>query len=211
MTVLALVLYATWFALAFGLRTIVQLRRTGDSGFRGVSGRPGSVEWVAGAGFSVALLIGVAAPVADLLGLDRIDLADRPAARLAGLVVAMAGIVLTLLAQLSMGDSWRIGVDEGERTALVDRGAFAVVRNPIFSAMVVTAVGLAAMVPNVLSVIGLVALLVALELQVRVIEEPYLRTVHGGSYERYASRVGRFVPGVGRLAMPSTQGAPRRG
>jgi protein-S-isoprenylcysteine O-methyltransferase Ste14 len=207
MTVLALVLYATWFALAFGLRTLVQLRRTGDSGFRGVSGRLGSVEWVAGAGFTVALLIGVAAPVADLLGLDRIDLADRPAVRLAGIVVAMVGIVLTLLAQLSMGDSWRIGVDDGERTALVDRGAFAVVRNPIFSAMVVTAVGLAVMVPNALSVIGLVALLGALELQVRVIEEPYLRTVHGRSYETYAARVGRFVPGVGRLAMPSTQGA----
>jgi protein-S-isoprenylcysteine O-methyltransferase Ste14 len=39
---------------------------------------------------------------------------------------------------------------------------------------------------------------VAVQLQVRSIEEPYLRRVHGVAYERYAGRVGRFVPGVGR-------------
>jgi protein-S-isoprenylcysteine O-methyltransferase Ste14 len=110
-----------------------------------------------------------------------------------------------------MGDSWRIGVDDGERTELVAGGAFAIVRNPIFSAMVVTAVGLSAMVPNVLAGIGLVVLLGALEIQVRAIEEPHLRSVHGRSYERYAAEVGRFVPGVGRLATASTRGARRSG
>ena len=60
--------------------------------------------------------------------------------------------------------------------------------------MLVTAVGLTAMVPNVVSVVGLVALVVALELQVRVVEEPYLATVHDESYEQYRRRVGRFVP-----------------
>ena len=95
---------------------------------------------------------------------------------------AALGVGLTLAAQISMGDSWRIGVDEEERTEMVTDGAFAIVRNPIFSAMVVTAVGLTAMVPNVVSVIGLVALIVALELQVRFVEEPYLATVHGEPY-----------------------------
>ena len=195
--VAALVLYAVWFVLAFGVRTVVAVRHTGDSGWRGLSGRPFSLEWTAGVLFTVALLVGVAAPVADLAGLD--PLVDSTAVTAAGVVLAVVGILLTLAAQLSMGDSWRIGVDESERTDLVTDGAFSVVRNPIFSAMVVTAVGLTLMVPNVITVVGLVALLVALELQVRGAEEPYLRTVHGDSYERYTQRVGRFVPGLGRL------------
>ena len=65
--------------------------------------------------------------------------------------------------------------------------------------MLVTAVGLVLMVPNVIAVTGLVALIVALELQVRGAEEPYLARVHGPRYVQYACRVGRFVPVLGRL------------
>jgi protein-S-isoprenylcysteine O-methyltransferase Ste14 len=192
MPVAALVVYAVWFALTFGLRTVIQWRHTGSSGFKALGGRPGSLEWIAGVLFTVALVVGVAGPVADLAGLE--PLTDAAWLAWLGLAVAVFGVGLTLAAQISMGDSWRIGVDETERTDMVTDGAFAIVRNPIFSAMLVTAVGLTAMVPNVVSVVGLVALVVALELQVRVVEEPYLATVHGESYEQYRRRVGRFVP-----------------
>ena len=32
-----------------------------------------------------------------------------------------------------------------------------------------------------------------------MVEEPYLLKVHGSAYAEYAARVGRFLPGVGRL------------
>jgi protein-S-isoprenylcysteine O-methyltransferase Ste14 len=197
MALTAIVLYVIWFLLAFGLRTAMQIRRTGDSGFRGMS-RSGVVEVVAGLGFVVALLVGLAAPIAELLGLDAIDVLDRSWLRIAGAVVATIGVLLTLLAQLSMGESWRIGVDPDERTALVHEGAFRVVRNPIFSAMLVTAVGLVLLVPNVVAIVGIVSLVVALEAQVRGVEEPYLRAIHGDAYRQYEAAVGRFVPGLGR-------------
>jgi protein-S-isoprenylcysteine O-methyltransferase Ste14 len=193
----ALGLYALWFALAFGVRTLMALRRTGDWGFRGVSGAPLSLEWCAAVLFVVALLVGVAAPLADLAGMP--PLVESRAITAAGLVIALLGIGATLAAQLSMGDSWRIGVDDHERTELVTRGAFRLARNPIFTAMAITAVALAAMVPNVIAVGGVVALIGALELQVRGVEEPYLRRVHGPAYDRYAAHVGRFLPGIGRL------------
>lgn len=192
MPVAALVVYAVWFAMTFGLRTFIQWRRTGSSGFKGVGGRPGSLEWIAGVLFIVALVVGVAGPVADLAGLEPLFDADwLPSV---GLGIAVIGVGLTLAAQISMGDSWRIGVDAQERTEMVTHGAFAIVRNPIFSAMVVTAIGLTAMVPNVVSVFGFLALIVALELQVRFVEEPWLATVHGDRYEQYRKQVGRFVP-----------------
>jgi protein-S-isoprenylcysteine O-methyltransferase Ste14 len=43
-----------------------------------------------------------------------------------------------------------------------------------------------------------VASIVGIEIQVRKIEEPHLATTHGTAYADYASRVGRFVPGVGK-------------
>ena len=197
---LALILYAVFLLLAFGWRTWLQVRRTGSSGFHGISGRPGSAEWLGGVLFVIALILGVLAPVlaiADVV--EPIDGLDQGAVHGFGLVLALLGILGTLLAQTAMGSSWRIGVDQEESTDLVTSGPFAVVRNPIFSAMLPASFGLALMVPSVVAIAGALALLVAVELQVRVVEEPYLLTAHGESYGRYAHRVGRFVPGVGKL------------
>ena len=200
MATLALVLYVVYLVLAFGLRTLIQLRRTGSSGFHGLGGRPGSPEWIAGVGFTVALLVGAAAPVLALLDLvEPIAALDVSAVHAAGIVLALAGIAATFYAQVAMGTSWRIGVDHEERTQLVTAGPFALVRNPIFAAMLPTALGLTLLVPSWVAIVGFVGLLIALELQVRVVEEPYLLRAHGDSYAGYAARVGRFVPNVGRL------------
>jgi protein-S-isoprenylcysteine O-methyltransferase Ste14 len=200
MATLALILYGVYLLLAFGLRTLIQLRRTGSTGFHGLGGRPGSAEWVAGVGFTVALLVGAAAPLLALLDLvEPIAALDTTALHVAGLVLALGGIGATFYAQVAMGESWRIGVDPGERTQLVTSGPFAMVRNPIFAAMLPTALGLTLLVPSWVALAGLAGLLIALELQVRVVEEPYLLRAHGSAYADYAARVGRFVPGVGRF------------
>ncbi len=200
MSELALALYGLYLLLAFGLRTLIQLRRTGSSGFHGLGGRPGSAEWIAGVGFALALVLGAAAPALALFDVvEPIDVLDGPAAHAVGLVLAVLGIAATLYAQIAMGASWRIGVDAGERTELVTTGPFALVRNPIFAAMLPTALGLTLLVPSWVALAGFAGLLLALELQVRVVEEPYLLRTHQGDYAGYAGRVGRFVPGVGLL------------
>ena len=200
MATLALVLYLVYLALAFGLRTVIQLRRTGSTGFHGVGGRPGSPEWLAGVGFVLALAVGFAAPVLALTDVvEPIEALDRTGLHILGAALAGGGIAATLMAQLAMGTSWRIGVDPDERTELVTTGPFAIVRNPIFAAMLPTSLGLTLLVPSWVAITGLVGLVVALELQVRVVEEPYLLTTHGARYAEYASRVGRFVPALGML------------
>lgn len=200
MATLALVLYAVYLALAFGLRILIQLRRTGSTGFHGLGGRPGSAEWTAGVGFTVALLVGAAAPLLALLDLvEPFGALDVAAVHAAGFVLAVAGIAATFYAQVAMGASWRIGVDPGERTQLVTSGPFALVRNPIFAAMLPTALGLTLMVPSWVAFAGMAGLMLALELQVRVVEEPYLLSVHGEEYATYSARVGRFLPGVGQI------------
>ena len=45
---------------------------------------------------------------------------------------------------------------------------------------------------------GLGAIVIGVQLEVRVVEEPYLRRVHGDAYEQYTTSVGRFLPRIGR-------------
>ncbi len=201
MTVVALVLYVVGLVMAFGVRTWLQIRRTGSSGFHGISGRPGSLRWRAGVLFVLALVLGTASLVLAVAGLLSAPVGGD-ALVIVGLVVAITGFVGVFAAQTGMGTSWRIGVEETERTDLVVDGLFAVVRNPIFTAMVTVQSGLTLMVPTWLSLAGLACLIVAVELQMRLIEEPYLLQIHRTAYRDYATATGRFLPAIGRLRLP---------
>ena len=197
MNTAAAVLALVWFLLAFVVRTVQQVRRTGDTGLR-LGQERGAAAWVAKVLFPLSLVLVAPVGVYAATGLSEpIEGLLHPAAQWAGVVLAVGGIVATYLAQLHLGESWRIGVDAAERTDLVVVGVFRRVRNPIFTAMVVCAVGLVLMVPSPVGVVGLVVLGVALEVQVRGVEEPYLRVAHGDAYHRYEQTVGRFVPGLG--------------
>jgi protein-S-isoprenylcysteine O-methyltransferase Ste14 len=196
MAITALVLSLVWAVLAFGWRSIVQHRRTGDSGLR-LHAEPNTAQWWAKIGFAIAIVVGLAAPIAAVAGLDNLARLDMTWLHIAGIATTVIGIVCTVAAQYSMGRSWRIGVDPSERTELVTGGAFQLARNPIFTAMVITALGLAMSIPNVISIIGVVALVAAIQAQVRLVEEPYLLSTHGTAYRGYAQRVGRFAPRIG--------------
>jgi protein-S-isoprenylcysteine O-methyltransferase Ste14 len=200
MAAAALVLYGISLTITFGVRVALQLRRTGSTGLHGLPAGAGPWEWGAGGLFIAGLLMGGAAPILALRGiLEPIPALDGPVGHIVGLVLAVGGIALTFSAQLAMGDSWRVGVDPEERTELVTGGPFRLVRNPIYSAMLPTVLGLVLMVPSALALAALVTLFIGLELQVRRVEEPYLLQAHGESYAAYAARVGRFVPRLGLL------------
>jgi protein-S-isoprenylcysteine O-methyltransferase Ste14 len=182
--------------LGVGLRTWVHTRRTGRSPIRRGAGMSG---WM---GLGALVLVFVAGPVAEL-AFDARRLLDSDWLAGPGLALSLAGLAALLWSQSSMGDSLRIGVDPTERTALVTAGPFRWVRNPIYSAMLVYVAGVALLVPNAASLAAFGVLALGLDLHVRLVEEPYLAATHGSSYASYAARVGRFVPGVGKLAPPT--------
>ncbi|MGE4427004.1 MAG: isoprenylcysteine carboxylmethyltransferase family protein [Solirubrobacteraceae bacterium] len=195
----ALALFLLYLAVAFGWRTWRQIRLTGSTGFHGISGTPATAEWWGGALFVVALGGGLAAPALQLAGtLEPVSVLDHDVVTASGAVLAAVGIALTVLAQVAMGTAWRIGVNDTDRTALVTGGLFGLVRNPVFTAMIMTAAGLALLAPNAIAVLAVAVLVIAIELQVRVTEEPYLARVHGDAYGDYVARVGRLVPLAGR-------------
>lgn len=203
--VLGLGLFVLYGFLAVGLRMAVQVRRTGSTGFKGLSRTSGSAERIAGVLFAMAVVLCISGPVLQLAGiLDRVEAFDGEVANILGVVFASVGLVTTLIAQFAMGDDWRIGVDPIERTELVTHGPFSIVRNPIYAAMIPSFTGVALLAPNVVTLPGAILLIVALELQARLVEEPYLLAIHGERYAAYATQVGRFFPGIGRLRLVST-------
>jgi protein-S-isoprenylcysteine O-methyltransferase Ste14 len=191
MAVTVLVLQVMFVVAAFGLRTAVQVARTGDTGLRrpqGATARTASALMTLG-----GLGAGLAAALAATDALEPWTTGAAPT----GIALVAAGAALAVAAQFAMGRSWRVGVDPEERTDLVTAGLFGLVRNPIFTGMALTAVGTALALPTPLSLAAAAVMVAGAELQVRRVEEPYLARTHGEAYADYCRRAGRFVPRLG--------------
>lgn len=196
MDYVALALQIAFLGLAFGARTYLHLRKTGTTGFR-ASARRSKAEALGAGGIAAAAIASLAATILALFTSG--DTSGEAWLRWSGAALAGTGLALVLAAQTNMGASWRIGVNQNETTDLVTGGLFKVTRNPIFLGMLVFWLGMAFLVPDVLSLMAFVLAVVAVEIQVRLVEEPYLIRVHGASYLDYASRTGRLLPLVGRI------------
>jgi protein-S-isoprenylcysteine O-methyltransferase Ste14 len=211
MAAAALALFVVMMLLAGALRTLIQRHRTGDSGNRRTLSPRGSLGWSALTATDIGyLMVGVGGPLAHWLGLPPMSVLHHPPVHVLGVVLAVLGILAAFGAQMALGASWRIGVDQNERTALVTTGPFRWVRNPIFTAVLITFLGLALMVPNLVALIGWVIAFTGIQTQVRLIEEPHLHRIHGEPYDRYTATVGRFLPGLGRLRTHRRASTPGR-
>ena len=203
---LPLIAVLAFYGLGFGWRTWVQLRRYGSSGivlFR--SGRPG--QHLREALFVVLAVVLFAEAALAAVALRRlpglVPLAPATAAvlRATGTVMVLGATALMLAAQLDLGASWRVGIDEGARPGLVTGGLYRYSRNPIYVAMLTALLGFALLLPSWISLGLLIGAGLGIRRHVRD-EEAYLARTYGEEYRRYAARVGRFVPGVGRLRAP---------
>jgi protein-S-isoprenylcysteine O-methyltransferase Ste14 len=124
--------------------------------------------------------------------------AVRNLLQVAGAVLMAAGIALLASAQLNMGASWRVGIREGEAPGLVTGGLYRFCRHPIYLGLLTAIIGYTALLPTAVSLVLLAAGYTRVRVQVTA-EEAYLERTYGAAYREYARRVGRFLPGLGRL------------
>ena len=189
------------FVLNFGLLALIlplaRLRRR--HGTWGVARPRDPVHWVMVRVLLIAVGLFLAWSVA--VGTVAPELLDiwRAPHWLSGVGVALGvvGLGLVVAAQLGMGASWRIGVPE-ERTGLVTNGLFAWIRYPIYTGLYALLAALVLLTPAPWTVMGALWLGSLLALQARL-EEAHLARVHGAPFIAWASRTGRFLPGLGRL------------
>lgn len=109
-----------------------------------------------------------------------------------GVALLLMSLVWTVVAQVQMGESWRIGIDEERRTPLVRGGVFGLSRNPIFLGMMLTLLGMFLVIPNAVTLLVLGLGIVLIQIQVRL-EEEFLSGIHGGEYAEYRRRVRRWL------------------
>jgi protein-S-isoprenylcysteine O-methyltransferase Ste14 len=114
-------------------------------------------------------------------------------ALLCGLLLSAAGQAGTYWCYVSLGNCWRIGVNRKERTALVTHGPYRFVRHPIYAFQVLLLIGVACLIPTLLSLLMLATHL-ALVLLKSLDEERHMKNVHAAEYGDYLGRTGMFLP-----------------
>lgn len=110
----------------------------------------------------------------------------------AGLLLMHASFLWIVVAQQQMKLSWRIGIDEQHKTALVTKGLFSLSRNPIFLGMISTTAGLFLLLPNALTFFAMAASYIVIQIQIRL-EEAHLLQQHGTEYAAYKQRTRRLI------------------
>lgn len=116
-----------------------------------------------------------------------------PAGFIAGIFLLVTGYAGTLWCYASLGNSWRLGVKKGEKTALIQHGPYGYVRHPIYAFQVIILMGAALLLPTIFSLILLLIHLCCVLIKA-CDEEAYLKSVHTAEYQRYLSRTGMFFP-----------------
>lgn len=108
----------------------------------------------------------------------------------AGWTLMIASLLFMCTAQIQMKDSWRIGIDENQKTVLRTSGVFGVTRNPIFAALIVALLGNFLVYSSVLNLILLIVGILLITIQIRL-EEEHLLKMHQQDYVDYKNKVER--------------------
>jgi len=109
-----------------------------------------------------------------------------------GILISSIGLIFSLIAQLQMGDSWRLGLNENETTKLINHNIYAYSRNPIYLGYLVSIVGFFMIMPNAISLCLLALSIVSIGMKVRL-EEVYLLNKLGTEYQSYVDKVRRWI------------------
>ena len=188
--------FIVYFMLAFVWRSLVVYKHSGQNPLV-LSSRDDAYGYV-GRAFKVLILVVVTIVVINatepkwisLLGALS-PLQNSFCSQLGWALLTISLLVL-VVAQAQMGNSWRIGIDEMNRTELVSSGLFALSRNPIFLAMRINLIGLLLVLPNAVTLALVATGEVLMQVQVRL-EEAHLQNLHGAKYMEYSTRARRWL------------------
>ena len=117
---------------------------------------------------------------------------ESGAAFWAGALCCLAGLILLFLSLVSLGKSFRIGIDQDRPDKLVTTGVFAVSRNPIYVAFWFVLLGQFLLFPNLIPLVYLAAATWLFHHQV-LREEDFMRRHYGQEYTDYYRRVRRYL------------------
>lgn len=120
---------------------------------------------------------------------------DNQLSVLLGFVLGVLGLTLCRMAQVAIGKSWRVGIDENAKPGLVTNGIYRYVRNPTYTGLFMMCGGVWIMNPTFAFGYWVLVFFLMMEFLVRC-EEEYLLSQYGGEYVCYCSRSKRYLPKI---------------
>lgn len=205
-----IMLYMAFVLVAVFFRIMLHYRTNNDAGLRIVQMRafdtalaPNGVRaFYAGLSLILGFMMTFGATLLDAFyPLVISPLLEGITGKTVAVLLSLSGLVIIITAQLQMGNSWRVGVDPHEKTTLITHGLFQVVRNPIYSGVILFVLGLLILLPHPIMFVGSSIGWIGIQMQVRYVEEPQMIKYHHTDYLHYARQVGRFMPFIGRLSV----------
>ena len=113
--------------------------------------------------------------------------------RMVGILLGMMGNIIFIISVLTMKESWRAGVSYEEKTDLITDGIYQISRNPAFLGFDLVYVGIGFMFFNAyLGVISFLAIIM-FHLQIKYVEEPFLKQEFKDDYLHYYQKVNRYL------------------
>jgi protein-S-isoprenylcysteine O-methyltransferase Ste14 len=119
-------------------------------------------------------------------------LLSSPILKAIGSVMVTVGLLIFVLALVSFGGSWRVGIDHSTPADLVTTGIFAISRNPIFVFIDLYFIG--TFLINRTLILLIFAVLVVIGMHYQILqEEKFLSSAYGQDYENYCLKTGRYL------------------
>ena len=109
-----------------------------------------------------------------------------------GLILIHLSLLWISVAQYQMSNSWRIGIDENNKTELITKGLFSYSRNPIFLGMIISVTGIFFILPNAITFFLMLSTYIVIQIQIRL-EEEFLEKQHGEQYLIYKQTTKRLL------------------
>lgn len=158
-------------------------RKTGDRAwaFASATGR----QSMAGMAFALSTVI-----LAVASGFAVID--ERGIFPVVAAALSITGAVIVIIAQIQMGQAWRVGVRHGDAPLFVRHGLFRFSRNPIFVGMILIGLGVALLAHLWWVWVAWLVFVLACRTQVGI-EEEHLATNFGDSYRDFCKLVPRWI------------------
>jgi protein-S-isoprenylcysteine O-methyltransferase Ste14 len=109
-----------------------------------------------------------------------------------GTILSAVGVLIVIIAQLQMGNAWRVGLREGDTPLFVTSGLFRYSRNPIFAGMFLIALGTALAAGRWWGWLAVILFAASVRVQVSL-EEKHLLAGFGDAYADFCRRVPRWI------------------
>ncbi|WP_104134636.1 MULTISPECIES: isoprenylcysteine carboxylmethyltransferase family protein [unclassified Cryobacterium] len=116
----------------------------------------------------------------------------------AAIALGLIGAALAVLGVIGLGPALSASPIPRENAPLITGGVYGLIRSPIYAGLLTGGIALVLVGASAWHIVAWIALVGLLSVKARW-EERMLVAEHP-DYRSYGARVGRFVPGIGRLA-----------